>query len=289
MPPAPVRSWLPSGASSGQRAISSTSSPSVGQKLANGVPRWSVGNSRHSSSRLNSWLRPTSRAATNSGLVSSSVTEFGASPPMPGIAHSGQRASSSSAIGTPNRGCAMIGPSGRRSSTARAAIVAAGMRPVMRRSCNGNGATVPVTSAPSPPSRVSSMFMSASRCSMTGTASGAAPRRPARRARAPLRRVSRTNAVLDVPAATGSGASVAASVVGFSASDAEPAASRSLLRTGAIVVTRAATDSGSKCLRCARSAAAAASSVAASSRFAARISPACSQARAIRNSCSSWT
>ena len=53
------------------------------------VPRWSVGYSRHSSSRAISWLSPTRYASMNRLLVSSSVAMSGRLiSPSPGIIHS---------------------------------------------------------------------------------------------------------------------------------------------------------------------------------------------------------
>ena len=54
------------------------------QNRRTGVPRWSVGYRRHSSSRLSSWFIPARNAATKRGFVSSSVTESGGIASTPG-------------------------------------------------------------------------------------------------------------------------------------------------------------------------------------------------------------
>ena len=59
------------------------------QNRRNGVPRWSVGNARQSSSRLSSWLTPTSSDSTNRGFVLSTVTESTGISPTPGRKRSG--------------------------------------------------------------------------------------------------------------------------------------------------------------------------------------------------------
>ncbi len=62
----------------------STPPSSRSQKRWNGVPRWSVGYTRHSSSAFISWFIPTRNAAVNAGLVCSRIAVSGSSPSADG-------------------------------------------------------------------------------------------------------------------------------------------------------------------------------------------------------------
>ena len=78
--------------------------PDTSQNCRNGVPRWSVGYSRHSSSRAISWLSPTMYASMKGWFVSSSEIVLGGMRLRFGSRYSSDRSRSGSYIGWSIRG-----------------------------------------------------------------------------------------------------------------------------------------------------------------------------------------
>ena len=83
-----------------------------GQNRPIGVPRRSVGNSRHRNSPSSSVFAPSSTDSTNASSVVSRLARSIGNPPMPGRNHSGSRSSIAVDIGTGTSG---VGSTGSRS------------------------------------------------------------------------------------------------------------------------------------------------------------------------------
>ena len=86
-----------------------------GQNRPIGVPRRSVGNSRHRNSPSSSTFAPSITDSTNASSVVSRLARSIGNPPMPGRNHSGSRSSIAVDIGTGTSG---VGSTGSRSGTA---------------------------------------------------------------------------------------------------------------------------------------------------------------------------
>src|SRR5690349_2483356 len=98
--------------------------PSVrGQNRPIGVPRRSVGNSRHKNSPSSSTFAPNSTDSTNASSVVSRLARSTGNAPIPGSNHSGPRSSRAVAIGTGTSGVCSTGSKVGSSLPARSTVV----------------------------------------------------------------------------------------------------------------------------------------------------------------------